>query len=118
MTAWRSFGAVCVLLVAVRAGWGQTYTLAETPQAGDCFRIGMRMTLSGEIRITKDGKVEALPLTATAIHEYPERTLSVDSGRLPNKTARIYERAEATITVQGETSKRIVRPERRFCVAQ
>jgi hypothetical protein len=96
----------------------QTYSLVETPKAGDCFRIHQDMTLSGEIRVLREGKPIPLKLTATAVHEFPERILRVGAHGLPQKSARIYETAKATITVAGDRSERTLRPERQLQVAQ
>src|SRR2546422_736125 len=48
MGAWRILATLVVSLVVVSAGWTQTYPLSETVQAGDCFRIRLDMSLSGE----------------------------------------------------------------------
>jgi hypothetical protein len=76
------------------------------------------MKLSGEIKVSKDGKRVPLKLEATAVHEFPERILSVGSSGLPDKSARIYEKARATILVDGEKSERLLRPDRKLLVAQ
>jgi hypothetical protein len=118
MTHRHVTSALLFSLALTHQAWGQTYSLSETARVGDCFRIQMQMSLSGEIRISKNGAAEALPLKATAVHDFAERTLSVDAAHVPNKSARAYDKAETAITVHGETSKRVLRPERRLCVAQ
>jgi hypothetical protein len=75
------------------------------------------MNLSGELHVKKDGKPTPLKLEARAAHEFVERVLSVADG-IPEKCARVYEQARATITVEKETSERTLRPERRLFVAQ
>jgi hypothetical protein len=122
MSAWR------VLIIAAslfgvfqsgaRAREPQTYPLAESVQSGDCFRIRLDMKLEGEMRVERRDKMESLPLKAAATHEYPERVLSVGKDGVPDKAARVYETARASITVTGETSERTLRPERRLVVAQ
>jgi hypothetical protein len=118
MVTWQILGTIFVALVGVRAGWAQTYALTEKPQAGDCFRIQLDMKLSGEIKVSREGKEIALKLEAAAGHEFPERVLSVGPDGLPEKTARVYEKAKASITVEGDHSERVLRPERRLFVAQ
>ena len=90
---WRILGTVVVSLAVVRAGWAQTYPLSETSQAGDCFRIHLDMTLSGEMRVNKEGKPVSLKLEATATHEFPERILHVAADGLPEKAARTSARS-------------------------
>src|SRR5260370_26084482 len=115
---WRILGTLVVSLAVVRDGWAQTYLLSETAQAGDCFRIHLDMSLSGEMRVNKEGKAVSLKLQATATHEFPERILHVASDGLPEKAARVYEKAKAVISVDKDPSDRSLRPERRLCVAQ
>ena len=118
MAAWRGLGSVAVLLLAVSLGRAQTYALIENVKVGDCFRFRLGMTLKGEIRVTKDGKPDSLPLVATATHVFPERVLDVDSKGLPQKTARLYESATAVITIGRDRSERGLRPQRRLQVAE
>ena len=115
---WRILGTLVVSLAVVRVGWAQTYLLSETSQAGDCFRIHLDMTLSGEMRVSKEGKPVSLKLEATATHEFPERILHVASDGLPENAARVYEKAKAVITVDKDPSDRSLRAERRLLVAQ
>jgi hypothetical protein len=118
MCAWRVWGTVGLLLALTPAGWGQTCTLAETVQAGDCFEIQLDMKLSGEMRVRKEDKTVPLKLEAVANHAYPERILAVSAGGDVQKTARLYETAKATITVGTDRSERTLRPERKLFVAQ
>jgi hypothetical protein len=118
MKAWGVLVAAAVLLVAASAGRGQTYSLAETAKAGDCFRVQLDMTLTGEMRIQRDGKVVPLPEEATATHEFSERFLQANKAGEVEKTARVYETAKAVITVNKERSERTLRPDRRLLVFQ
>jgi hypothetical protein len=118
MSAWRVLGTMGLLLAATPGGWGQTYTLRETPQTGDCFKIQLDMKLSGEMRIRKDDKTVPLKLEASAVHEYPERTMAITREGSVEKTARLYETAKASITVGDEKNERTLRAERRLFVYQ
>jgi hypothetical protein len=118
MFAWRVPGAVLVLLAAVPAGWAQTHSLAEAVKAGDCFRYGVDMKLSGELRINKEGKRVPIPLTANASHAFTERVLVVGTTGLVEKSARAYESAKAVIGVGGDRTERSLRADRRLIVAQ
>ncbi len=109
MGAGRVLGVVGLLLALTPAGWGQTCTLAETVQAGDCYKIQIDMKLSGELRIRKDDKTIPLKLEAAATHEYVERLLAVAAGGIVQKTARVYESAKATIAVGTERVERTLR---------
>lgn len=118
MKAWRVLGTMGLLLAATPAGWAQTCTLTETPQSGECFKIQLDMKLSGEMRIRKEDKIGLLELVAAASHEYPERILVVGKDGFVQKTARLYETAKATITVDGQAVEHSLSPQRRLFVAQ
>jgi hypothetical protein len=118
MAAWRSLGSVVVLLAVARLAAAQTYPLAEPVQAGDCCKLHLEMTLTGELKVVRDGKPVPLKLTAAAHHDFAERVLDVGKAGLAEKTARVYDRAQATIGVGDEHSERALRKERRLMVAQ
>jgi hypothetical protein len=117
MIAWRNWVWAGTVLVLASGAQAQPYSLVETPKVDDCLRYRIDMKLTGEIRVTKDDRQVPLTLTATASHEFPERVLQVNGG-LPQKTARLYETAKATIAVNGDRSERGLRPDRCLMVAQ
>src|SRR5438105_4078901 len=96
MAIWRNLGVTVVFIGCVGAAQAQTYSLTETPQAGQCFRLQLEMKLTGEIKVSKDGKRIPLKLEAAAAHEFAERVLNVSSTGLPDKMARAYEKASAS----------------------
>lgn len=118
MRTWRTLASVAVLLAAARTGAAQTYPLTEKVKAGDCFRYQLRMELTGKLKITQGDKASELPLAATAAHEFPERVLAAGDNGLPEKTARVYDKAQASIKVQDDAAERTLRPERRLLVVQ
>jgi hypothetical protein len=118
MAAWRILASVVITLVPVGAGQAQTYELAETPKVGDCLKFDLAMKLTGEMRVTRDGKPLPLKMEATAAHVFPERILAVGPNGLIQKAARVYETARASITTGSDRSERTLRPERRLVVAQ
>jgi hypothetical protein len=118
MRAGRVLGAVVFLLAAVPAGRAETYNLAEAVKAGDCFQLRLDMKLTGELRVFKAGTTVPFKLGATGRHAFPERVLAVGTGGAVEKTARVYETAEAVIRVGDDRSERTLRPERRLVVAQ
>ncbi len=118
MALWRVLASAAIIIFATRTASAQTYSLSETPKAGDCFRIHLEMTLKGEIRISGEAKPSSLPLQARAEHDFPERILVVNSKGLPEKSARLYETAKAAIRVGGDRTEHTLRPDRRLQVAQ
>lgn len=86
----------------------QNAVLSEAPLAGACFRVDLKMELTGEIRVQQDGKQRTLKQTAKAHHDYIERILEAKND-VGAKAARIYQSAEATITVEADTSPRKLR---------
>jgi hypothetical protein len=111
-------GTVLVVLATVPAAQAETYALTEAVNIGDCFHVRLDMKLTGENRIKGDGKIMPIKLEAMAVHEFPERVLSLGGDGLPNKAARLYETAKVVISVGGDRFERSLRPERRQCVAQ
>jgi hypothetical protein len=118
MIQMRHLYALIIATTVVTSARSQTYSLSENPHVGDCFRIQLTMSLDGEIRVSRDGKRLPLKLEASANHVFPERVLSVAPEHLPNKTARVYDTARATITLNKGSSDRTLRPDRRLIVAQ
>jgi hypothetical protein len=110
--------SVGVLLIAARLATAQTVRLVEKIKAGDCFGYQLHMELAGKLKITQADMPVELPLTATAVHAFGERVLTVSEHGLPEKTARTYDKAHAAIKVQNESAERTLRPERRLQVAQ
>src|SRR5262245_58373714 len=105
MAYWRSLASVAAVLALARPGWAQTYPLEEAAAAGKYFRVQLAMTLAGEMRVHKDGKVVPLRQAATVGHDYVERVLEVSAAGLPAKAARVYHDARAVITVGTERSE-------------
>jgi hypothetical protein len=118
MSASRTLVTVLLVLASAGLAWGQSYPLAESVKADDCFRVRIEMTLSGEIKVLRDGKADKLPLTARATLEFPERVLSVTANGLPDKAARVYQTANATVGVAKQKGDKSLRKERQLVVAQ
>src|SRR5262249_22100359 len=122
MSAWRVLivAAVCVSLYlpVAQTRDPQTYPLAEAVQPRDCFRVRLDMKLDGEMTVQRLNKPAKLWLNAAGLHEEPEHGRSVRKNGVPDKAARVYEAAKATISVDSDTSERSLRDDRRLIVAQ
>jgi hypothetical protein len=115
----RHFGAVAVVVALAAAGAARAQPLAETPAAGDCYRVRLTMQLKGEMVVVQEGKPTSLKLAASAEHRYRERVLAVaPQGGTAVKAARYYDDARATITVDNAPAARSLRADRRLVVAQ
>jgi hypothetical protein len=117
MPLWRLSASLFVIIAWTGAASAQNAALVEAPLPKACFRIDLKMELSGEIRVQQDGKQVSFKQTAKAHHQYLERVLEAKSD-VADKTARIYQTAEATITVDKETSSRKLRGGRSLMIAQ
>lgn len=118
MAVWRTL-AVCVgLLLSGGLASAQTYTLAEELKPGDCFHHRLEMSLTGELRVNRDGKPAPLREAATATHEFHERILNVDKMGLAEKCARRYTTAKAAITIGNDRAEHVLNSERGPIVAQ
>jgi len=107
---------VVVLLLPV-TGFGQSCNLTEAPKAGECFRISIATTLDGSMKISQEGKVNTIKLSAKNEHLFLERVLVGEQGVI-RKSARSYETASCRGEVGGEKMERGLREERRLIVAQ
>lgn len=117
MVSWRVAGAWLLLAAVVPSVGAQTAPLVEALKPGDCFRFGIDLKLSGQLRIRKDSGPATLDLTATANHAFGERVLAAE-GTTAQKVVRTYESASVAIKVGSDSSERSLRPGRRLVVAQ
>jgi hypothetical protein len=118
MAAWRILAVLAGLSLSAGLASAQTYSLAEELKPGDCFHVRMDMSLTGELRVSRDGKLVPLRETASATHDFGERILSVDKIGLAEKSARRYATAKAAITVGNDRSEHSLNPERGPMVTQ
>jgi hypothetical protein len=118
MTAWRLLGVTAIGFLMAGVAGAQTVTLAEEVKSGECFRVRLEMKLTGEMRVSQNGKLTPLSETAVATHDFTERILVVDKGATVSKSARRYATAKATITVGRDRSVRALHADRGVVVAQ
>ena len=116
---WRNVGAGLLVTVGILAGKAdaQTVHLSEGPLAKSCFRNDLSMDLTGKITVQQEGKNITLKQAASARHVFVEKILEAKDG-LAEKSARIYQAAEAAITIESEVAKRALRPELALMIAQ
>jgi hypothetical protein len=118
MAIWRTSGMWAAIFIFASTAAGQTHTLVESPRPGDCNKYELSMTLKGELRVSREGKVVPIPINASAEHRFSERVLEAKEKGLPEKVARYYEQARSHVAVDGSNLARQVRDERRLIVAQ
>ena len=51
----------------------------ETPQADDCLKIELSLSLKGEMKVQRDRKMVAIPMVAIANHHFEERIIHLSS---------------------------------------
>jgi hypothetical protein len=116
MTTRRLLTSLAVALLTAGAARAQSVDLTEAPLADQCFRIELSMDLKGKITVQQQGETVSFPHEAQAGHVYLERVM-LATGGIADKTARHYQKADAAITFNKQTSRRTLRPERAFMVA-
>ena len=114
---WRLLCTGLVCLLGVSSAHAQNVLLVEAPLPKSCFRNELTMELAGKVRVQQEGQTITLQQQASARHEFLERIVDAKDG-LAEKTARIYQAAEATITIDKEVSKRTFRSDRTLMIAQ
>jgi hypothetical protein len=105
--------AVCLFLSSQNA-----VSFKEQPQADDCLKIELSLSLKGEMKVQRDGKMVAIPMIATANHHFEERVIHLSTSGIPDKVARNYSKAEALFNIEGNKSERTLRKQRSLIVAQ
>jgi hypothetical protein len=118
MLSRRVLGAIGCLLATVGHCWAQSATLVEPVVAGECYQIKLDMKLTGEMRGLNQDGAPPLKMEAAGTHEVRERIMAVGVTGLPEKSARIYDRAEAVIVVNKDRIEKNLRPDRKLIVAQ
>jgi hypothetical protein len=118
MSAGRILLAVALGLALSPAGRTQSCNLAEAVGAGDCFRIQLETRLLGDMRFQKASGTVSLKQEMTARHEYPERVLQVAAAGPVQKTARVYETAQASFRIGEDRFDKTLRGDRKLLVAQ
>src|SRR5262249_9270536 len=88
-----------------------------TAREGTCARYHLTMNVAGALHVTKNEKPVALKLNAAAKHDFTERLLGATAG-IPQKAARLYDAAEATIDVDRDHTDRTLPKDRTLLVAQ
>jgi len=104
-------------LAAVCPALGQTVNLSESVREGDCFRLVATTTLTGTLKVSRDGKATQLKIAAKNEHDFFERVLAADKGVI-QKSARHYQTAHSRASVDGEVVERTLAADHRLIVAQ
>lgn len=95
--------------------------LQENLEVGSTYKIELNLNLQGELRIQADKDTRKIPIQAQGTHQYLEKVLTQGetSGiQGPARMARLYQKAEATITEAGEKTTRSLRSTRKLFLAQ
>ncbi len=111
-----SAAAVAVLAVAPFAD-AQTVKLAEALKPGDCFKYDLKLTVTGRMKLERDGRPDPLPIDAEAAHQFVERVEAADAGGGAGKVLRHYSAANSKSRVGSDTSRRELAADRRLTVA-
>ncbi len=107
------------LFAVILAGpaFGQGVDLTDSIKPGDLCKYEIALTVEGKLKVERDGKPAALPLTAKASHAFVERVESVDARGGVGFAVRYYMTAASESDVAAERSKRDLGADRRLVVA-
>ncbi len=107
-----------VLLVSAAPGRADgPVVLAEAPAVGDLCRTELTLSVMGKMKVDRDGKPDAVPVTATAVHTFAERVEVVGPGGRPERVVRHYAEAKSAGETGVERSTRALSGDRRVVVA-
>ncbi len=109
---------VCLQTLQGNSVRAQTVLLAETVEPGICQQVRLDLSVKGSLKVLRGDSQATLPLHAKADQVFVERLMAGGAPGQPMRAARRYETAKATITVDGVTSQRKLRDERRLMIFQ
>ncbi len=95
----------------------QSVRLGEVLQPGEYHRYELELTVTGKLKIDRDGKPDSLALKAEASHRFVERIEATDARGGAGKVIRHYEKAKSNSVVAGEKSARELAIDRRLTFA-
>jgi len=95
----------------------QPILLGEQAKLGEHFRYELELSVEGRIKTEREGKTEAMALTAAATHKFVERVENIEQSGGIGKAVRYYETAVSTSKVGSEVNKRELPIDRRLTVA-
>lgn len=107
-----------VLLICNSFAVADSIPLLEKLGPGDYFDYQLKLTVSGKLKIDRNGKEDTLLLEASAAHDFVERVEEPDAIGGAGKVVRHYRNAVSSSKVSGESTKRELSPDRRLCVIQ
>ena len=110
------FAVLCGCALATPC-YAQNVKLGEDLQPGEYHRYELELTVTGKLKVERNGKPDALPLKASASHRFVERIETADSRGGAGKVIRHYEIAKSNSVVSGEKSARELADDRRVTVA-
>ncbi len=103
-----------VLLSSTGTLLAQKVMLGETVKPGDCFQYELGLTLSGKMKLDREGKQQDLTVRGQAKHTFTDRIENTNSSGAAGKVYRVYEVAKSAHTVGGDGSKRELTKEHRL----
>jgi hypothetical protein len=91
--------------------------LGEEVKPGDCFRYEIGLSVTGKMKVERNGKDDSLPLSAKARHQFAERVdVAADNG--VGQASRHYADAVSETVVGVDKTRRTLGADRRLIVAQ
>ncbi len=118
MAIGRSLGSLLFgLALATQAVSGQTYTLSESFQPGQCFAIQLETQVSGKALITQEQRTQNLPIKAHYRHTLQQRILDLQQDRI-DKVAHWYAKAQGTVQFQEDTRHQQLDPQHQLIIWQ
>ncbi len=111
------YAALVAIAFAASPALAQSVKLGEDLQPGEYHRYELELTVSGKLKVERDGKPDALLLRAEASHRFAERIEATDARGGAGKVVRYYEKAKSTSVVAGEKSSRELAIDRRLTFA-
>ena len=105
---------IAVLIFGTGTLFAQKVLLGETVKTGECFQYELGLTLSGKMKIDREGKQQELTVRGQANHTFTDRIETTNTSGAAGKVYRHYTEAKSAHTVGGDGSKRELNKEHRL----
>src|SRR5262245_21453201 len=112
----RTWMSLVALVLAAPSVSAQSVFLAEPVSQGACFRNELTMRLLGTVNVQQNGQPVAIRRSADATHSYLERVIDFKNNQI-ERTARFYNRADATLVDGSEKFELALKANHVFLVA-
>lgn len=106
------------LVASVGQAQADPVALSESVGVGSLFQYELTLAIDGKMKVSREGRLEAIPLVAKASHRFVERVENPDARGGVGRAIRVYQSAVSDSTTGPERQVRELPADRRLIVVQ